>query len=86
MKRSNFLLPVFAILTACVSAGAALAANSPAPNPVSGDAASISGSPMVIRNPDGTFTVQKTLPPAQSGVKQGLVIPPQIVVPLIQRR
>ena|GEM_PF-5097368 len=41
---------------------------------------------MVIQNPDGTFTVQKTLPPAQPVAKEGLVIPPQIVVPLIPRR
>jgi hypothetical protein len=80
-------LPVFAILTACVSAGAALASdNSPVPIPVSGDAASTSRAPMVIQNTDGTFTVQKMVPPAQSVAKEGLVIPPQIVVPLIPRR
>ena len=87
MKRSDFLLPVFAILTACVSAGVVLAFdNSPAANPVSGDAVSTSRPPMVIQNPDGTFTVQKMVPPAQTEAKEGLVIPPQIIVPLIPRR
>jgi hypothetical protein len=87
MTRSTFLLPVFAILTACVCTGAALALdNSPAANPVFGDAASTSRPPMVIQNPDGTFTVQKTPPHAQPDAKEGLVIPPQIVVPLIPRR
>jgi hypothetical protein len=41
---------------------------------------------MIVQNPDGTFTVQKTPSPAQPGAKGGLVIPPQIVVPLMPRR
>jgi hypothetical protein len=87
MKRSNFLLPVFAILTACASAAAALASDqSPAPKLAAGDAASTSSSPMIVQNPDGTFTAQKTPSPAQPGAKEGLVIPPQIVVPLMPRR
>ena len=41
---------------------------------------------MIVQNPDGTFTAQKTPSPAQPGAKEGLVIPPQIVVPLMPRR
>jgi len=41
--------------------------------------------PMIVHNPDGTFTVQKE--PAKSAndtkAKKGLVIPPQVVVPII---
>lgn len=41
---------------------------------------------MIIRNPDGTFTIQK-MPPngtsKDSKAASGLVIPPQVVVPLI---
>jgi hypothetical protein len=53
---------------------------------VVGDASSTSNPPMVIRNPDGTFTVQKA-PPKEGAedtkAKKGLVIPPQVVVPII---
>ena len=41
--------------------------------------------PMIVHNPDGTFTIQK--PPAKTAkdakAKSGLVIPPQVVVPFI---
>jgi hypothetical protein len=44
---------------------------------------------MIIHNPDGTFTIQKA-PPKEAAkdpkAKKGLVIPPQVVVPLIPRR
>jgi hypothetical protein len=55
---------------------------------VAGDAASTSKPPMVIWNPDGTFTVQKA-PSKEQGkdaAKKGLVIPPQVVVPIIPAR
>ncbi len=42
--------------------------------------------PMVIQNSDGTFTVQKSPPKGtskDSRVKAGLVVPPQVVVPII---
>lgn len=45
--------------------------------------------PMVTQNPDGTFTVQKEPPNANSKstkVTKGLVIPPQVVVPIIPTR
>jgi hypothetical protein len=42
--------------------------------------------PMIIHNRDGTFTIQKEPPKGTSDpskAKNGLVIPPQVVVPLI---
>jgi hypothetical protein len=87
MKRSTFLLPVIAVLTAGTPLAAAFgAADAPAPKLAAGDAASASRPPMIVQNPDGTFTAQKTPSPAQPGAKEGMVIPPQIVVPLMPRR
>jgi hypothetical protein len=43
--------------------------------------------PMVTPNPDGTFTVQKEPPNGNSKdakAKEGLVIPPQVVVPFVR--
>lgn len=37
---------------------------------------------MIINNPDGTFTIQKK-PCRYSKGKSGLVIPPQVVVPMV---
>jgi hypothetical protein len=55
---------------------------------VSDDASTSSVSkPMIIRNPDGTFTIQKEPPNGNSKdtkVEEGLVIPPQVVVPLVR--
>jgi hypothetical protein len=43
------------------------------------------GKPMVTPNPDGTFTVQKAPPSGNSNdAKNGLVIPPQVVVPMVR--
>jgi hypothetical protein len=44
--------------------------------------------PMIVHNPDGTFTVQKEPPKdgAKGTAKKGLVIPPQVVVPIIPAR
>lgn len=42
--------------------------------------------PMIVHNPDGTFTVQKEPPDGTSKVstvQNGLVIPPQVVVPFV---
>ena len=44
------------------------------------------GKPMITQNPDGTFTVRKEPPSKQSKdakVEQGLVIPAQVVVPML---
>ena len=59
--------------------------NPQATKAVAGDAASANRPPMVIPNPDGTFTVQKASPKEQAkdAAKKGLVIPAQVVVPVI---
>ena len=66
------LLPILALAAAAMAA----AQNSPKPG---------KAPPMIVHNPDGTFTIQKE--PAKSAndtkAKKGLVIPPQVVVPII---
>ena len=86
---SNLLSPVLSVLAACASPAAVMGADDPqATKAVVTDAASTEKPPMIIQNPDGTFTVQKAPPKdgAKGTAKQGLVIPPQVVVPLIPRR
>jgi hypothetical protein len=87
MKWPSNLLSVLAVLAACASPAAVMGADNPqATKAVAGDAATTSRPPMVIRNPDGTFTVQKA-PPKEGAedakAKKGLVIPPQVVVPIV---
>ena len=86
MKRpSNLLSPVLAVLAACASPAAVMGADDPqATKPVE-EAASPSNPLMIIHNPDGTFTVQKAPPKdgAKGTAQKGLVIPPQVVVPII---
>lgn len=41
--------------------------------------------PMIVHNPDGTFTVQKE-PPKDAQVINGLVIPAQVVTPIVDRQ
>jgi hypothetical protein len=53
--------------------------------PKSTEPAAPSGKPFIINNPDGTFTIQKEPPDGtseNSKVQNGLVIPPQVVVPI----
>jgi hypothetical protein len=72
------LLLIVAFLTACAS-------YAPAPQTNESDAASGNKPPMIIHNPDGTFTIQKEPPKGEdenAKAKQGLVIPPQVVVPI----
>lgn len=84
---SNLLPPVLALLAACAFLAAVKGADNPqATNPVVSDAAPTDKRPMIVHNPDGTFTIQKQPPKAgtnDSTAKKGLVIPPQVVVPLI---
>ena len=80
----NLLLAVLAFLTAHAQAPD----NPPAPQaPLPGTVSSKSASkpPLIVQNPDGTFTVQKQPPKeAMKGTAQkGLVITPQVVVPEI---
>jgi hypothetical protein len=91
MKRpSNLLSPVLAVLAACACPAALMGADDPqATKAVVTDAASTDKPPMIIHNPDGTFTVQKAPSREQAKdpkAKKGLVIPPQVVVPLIPSR
>jgi hypothetical protein len=90
MSRLSGVLAA-ALLSASVpfaSAGAVMAADDP-PSPKSAgpDAPSskAASKPMIVHNPDGTFTIQKEPPDGtskDSKVQNGLVIPPQIVVPI----
>jgi hypothetical protein len=79
MWTSILLSLVFGLLTACASH------TPPAPKTVESDAASSNKPPMVIQNPDGTFTVQKEPPKGEAenaNDQKGLVVPPQVVVPI----
>lgn len=86
MKRpSNLLSPVLALLAACFTPAAVMGADDPqATKPVE-KAASPTIPPMVVHNPDGTVTIQRASPKASKDrtAKKGLVIPPQVVVPII---
>jgi hypothetical protein len=85
---SNRLFPVLAFLAACAfSPAAVMGANDPQATKAvaNGDTASSEKPPMIIPNPDRTFTVQKA-PPKEAAkdpkAKRGLVIPPQVVIPI----
>jgi hypothetical protein len=65
-----------------------MAADSPrSSKPVASDGnspGSTGNNPMIVKNPDGTFTIQKKPTNGNSKdakVKDGLVIPPQVIVP-----
>lgn len=83
MKRpSNLLCPVLALLTACAAPAEVMGANLPE-RPLRP-----TRPPMIVNNPGGTFTIQKSPPKeaAKDAAKKGLVIPPQVVVPIIPAR
>jgi len=68
-------------------AAATMAASDPPPTSSAPDGASTgtAAKPMITPNPDGTFTIQKELSTPNSKdakVERGLVIPPQVVVPI----
>jgi hypothetical protein len=83
-------IAIFAIEGFLIAAPAVrerVAAASPKSAMPAGPSASSVGKPMIIRNPDGTFTIQKEPPNRNSKdtkVEEGLVIPPQVVVPLVR--
>jgi hypothetical protein len=87
---SNLISRVLALLAACTFPAAVIGAdNSPAPQAIVGDSASTDKPPIVVQNPDGTITVQKE--PAKgraedAKTKKGLVIRPQVVIPIIPAR
>jgi hypothetical protein len=69
------------------SAVAVMTAADPPPPPKSaapdGTSTGSASKPMIVQNPDGTFTVQKE-PPKDSKVFNGLVIPPKVVAPTVR--
>jgi hypothetical protein len=85
---SNLLSPVLAVLAACASPAALIGDDDPQATKPVGEAASPGAPLMVIHNPDGTFTIQKvpSKEQAKDAEKKGLVIPPQVVVPIIPAR
>jgi hypothetical protein len=88
---SNFLTPVLAVLAVCASPAAVMGADDPQATKAVGNAASTSKPPMIIHNRDGTFTIQNAPPKegaedTKAKANKGLVIPPQVVVPIIPVR
>jgi len=73
---------LFVSALACfVPASASAAQASPPPNPAaSAETGSKDQAPLIVRNPDGTMTVQKESAPG----RKGLVIHPQVVVPTVR--
>jgi len=87
MNQFNGVLAVILLSAAMPFANAVgvKAADDPEP-PKSAGPAAPSAKPFIINNPDGTFTIQKEPPDGtskKSEVRDGLVIPPQIVVPFV---
>jgi hypothetical protein len=80
--RPSPLSCIFAFLAAVLAfPAAAMGADTP-PKPASDTAAG--KPPLIVRNPDGTFTVQKKPSPEKTeNGQKGLTIPPQIVVPTV---
>jgi hypothetical protein len=74
-------------LSTCASAVVAADGSQPSKSATSQAATSISANkPMITKNPDGTFTIHKEPRNGNSKdakVKEGFVIPPQVVVPII---
>jgi hypothetical protein len=77
----KFAVAIILFVTACDSP--------PAQKAASNDAASTNNSLIIIQNPDGTFSVQKDgsrLDTNSGTTKTGLVIPAQVVVPIVLKR
>lgn len=89
MRRpQNLLSFILAFLTACATAAVVMGADDPpAVKPAVTDTAPTNSAAkplMVTQNPDGTFTVRKE--PSKDGkFEKGLVIPAQVVVPMIPK-
>ena len=82
---SNLLSPVLALLAACASPAAVMGADDSQATKAVNGSASTDEPLMIIHNPDGTFTIQKVPPKEEAKdpkAKKGLVIPPQVVVPI----
>jgi hypothetical protein len=77
----KFAAAIILFVTACDSL--------PAQKVVPNDAASTKKSLIIVQNPDGTFSVQKDgsrLDTNSGTTKTGLVIPAQLVVPIVLKR
>jgi hypothetical protein len=86
MTGLNYLVVPFlstsilvAVAVAVVAADAPPSSKSAEPTVPSSKSAN---TPMIVQNHDGTFTVQKGRP-QDAQINNGLVIPPQVVVPII---
>lgn len=79
--------PVLALIGACVFPLVAIGAQTPKPvKPAVAPAGSAGKPRFIVDNPDGTFTVQRVPARGKQGAAQkGLVIPPQVVVPLVRQ-
>ena len=85
---AHALSAVFGFLVVCAIPAAAIGAETLPLKPAmaNGAPADAKGKrPLIIRNPDGTMTVQKVPPPenTEDAAQNGLVIPPQVVVPFV---
>jgi hypothetical protein len=86
---SNLLVAVIAFATACDSPIALMEVANPSVQKAVPSAASTKSPLIIIQNPDGTFSVQKdgSRLDANGGTgKTGLVIPAQLVVPIVVKR
>ena len=87
---TKFAVAIIAFLTACEPPIALMqATNPPVQKAVPNDAASTNKSLIIVQNPDGTFSVQKDgsrLDTNGGTAKTGLVIPAQLVVPIVLKR
>ena len=79
-------LAIAAFLTACAPVAMPVADDRNTPQPPMTDTPSSNSAgkpPLIVRNPDGTFTIQKQPPKedAKGAANKGLVIEPQVIVP-----
>jgi hypothetical protein len=85
MSIERLLSPVFLVMAACAIPAAALSAETPPKSAEANTApADPARAPFIVRNPDGTLTVQKQPAPGktENAGENGLVIPPQVIVPI----
>jgi hypothetical protein len=90
MNIAHALSPVLGLLAVCAIPAAAIGAETSPLNPATTSSAPADANgkpPLIIHNPDGTFTVQKAPLPGntENAAQNGLVIPPQVVVPFALR-
>ena len=83
MRMERALPSVLVLLQVCAVAASVLAAEAPPPpKPAASAETGSKDKPFIVINPDGTITVQKAPAPEKSrDGQEGLVIPPQVVVP-----